>query len=75
MQSQKVSEVARFRAEYELEYVSARYAMDGLSQGVAQHAFITAKMERMCNIHVSLAGLVGEGEAVRLVSETVKRLP
>jgi len=75
MQSHRKSDVARFLAEYELEYAAAQRAMNGVAQGVAQHAFITAKMERMCNIHVSLAGLVGEGSAVRLVSEAVKRLP
>ena len=45
----------------------------GLAQGTAQHAFITAKMERIGECHEALKVLVGEHEANMLLAETLEQ--
>lgn len=72
MQSQTKSEVARLKAEFELEYASAWAALHGPTQGNAQHKIITAKMERMSAIQDSLIAVMGEGRATRLVLELME---
>ncbi|MBV9020500.1 MAG: hypothetical protein JO125_05685 [Chloroflexi bacterium] len=57
-----------------LEYEAAKRGMSGLACGIAQHAFITARMENMCNIHQELQQLVGEREATKLVAQTLERM-
>jgi len=68
------SEVARLRKQYEEEYLAAQRGMSGFAVGSSRHQFITKKMEQMERCHTQLAKLVGEREATRLVSETVKDL-
>jgi len=68
------SEVARLRKQYEEEYLAAQRGLSGFSVGTTRHQFITKKMEQMEHCHTQLAKLVGEREATRMVSETVKDL-
>ena len=68
------SEVARLMQQITLEYEAAKRGMSGLAYGTAQHAFITARMENMCNIHQELQQLVGEREATKLVAQTLERM-
>jgi hypothetical protein len=49
------SEIARLRAAIQSEYEAAWSAMYGPAQGLAKHAFITARMERMDNLYVELS--------------------
>lgn len=61
------SEVARLMQQISAANEAAYQALYGLAQGTAQHAFITARMERMGACHEQLIGLVGEHEAALLV--------
>ncbi len=61
------SEVARLMRQTSEANEAAHQALYGLAQGTAQHAFITARMERMGECHEQLIELVGEREAALLV--------
>ena len=61
------SEVARLMRQISEANAAAYQALYGLAQGTAQHAFITARMERMGEYHEQLVELVGEHEAALLV--------
>jgi hypothetical protein len=65
------SDIARLRQQIAAEYEAAVRGLHGLSQGTAQHAFITQRMERMAACHETLKGLVGEQEASKLLAETL----
>jgi hypothetical protein len=65
------SDVARLRQQIAAEYEAAVRGLHGLSQGTAQHTFITQRMERMAECHETLKGLVGEQEASKLLAETL----
>ena len=67
------SEVARIRQQIELEQQAAWLGLYGLAQGTAQHEFITAKMERIWELRDTLAPLVGEAEASRMMCESCER--
>ncbi len=71
--TENYSAVARLRQQIEQEYEAARQGLTGLAQGISQHAFITARMERMGVYHVQLADLIGEQEAARMVYEILER--
>jgi hypothetical protein len=66
--SQHTSEVARLLEQINAEYESARNCMYGLVAGVAQHQFITARMERMEVLHQELRTHVGE-QAIVLIAQ------
>jgi hypothetical protein len=53
------------------EYQSACRAVRSFAYGTSQHRFITARMERMRILQEIIADKVGEGEAARLVCETL----
>ncbi len=53
------SQVALLRAQIATEAEAACRGMYGLSEGVSKHQFITARMERMGNLHKELECLVG----------------
>jgi hypothetical protein len=57
------SEVARLMRQITLEYEAAANGLNGLASGMAQHAYITAKMQRMGACHNELITLVGKQEA------------
>ncbi len=61
------SEVARLMAQIAEEYAAAERGLYGLAQGVAEHEFITAKMERIGRLGDELKDLVGPEEGVRLL--------
>jgi hypothetical protein len=48
------SEIARLRAQIQAESESAYQGLHGLSQGSAKHEFITARMERIGELHEEL---------------------
>jgi hypothetical protein len=54
------SEVARLLLQIRTEYEAAQRGLKGLSYGMSQHEFITARMENMGRIHVQLQNLVGD---------------
>ena len=73
--SHNQSEVARLRQQIALEYEAAQRGLTGLSQGTAQHAFITACMEQMGKLHEDLIVLVGREMAVQVLAETLEAAP
>jgi hypothetical protein len=68
------SEVARLLQEIELSYQAAKNGMHGLAEGTAQHAFITAKMERIEEHRESLVKLVGAEQAMELITQALERV-
>ena len=69
-----VSEVAALREQISLEYMAATLGLQGLNAGTSRHAFITAKQERIGELHEQLQELVGE-EAMPLVTQTLADVP
>jgi hypothetical protein len=67
---QNQSEVARLRESIRLEYESAYLALHGPAI-VGKHEIITKHMENMQAAHKILQTIVGEGEAMKLVAETL----
>jgi hypothetical protein len=68
--SEHGSEVARLLAQISAEYEAARRGMDGFAYGASKHAFITARMEHMGQLHTQLQSLVGE-TAIALIADTL----
>lgn len=68
------SEVARLLAQISAEYEAAQRGLTGLAYGSAKHAFITARMENMGQLHSQLQDIVGES-AIALVAEALNKLP
>jgi len=63
------SEIARLREQVRLEYDSAINGLFGISEGIARHAFISAKYDRIGGLHGELERLVGEQQALEIVVE------
>ncbi len=61
------SEVARLLNQIEAEYLAAQRGLTGFAES-AKHAVITARMERIGQLHEDLLALGGD-EAARLVAE------
>lgn len=61
------SEIARLRQQIEVQLVSMRRGLSGLSAGSARHAFINARMERIGAYQDGLANQLGENAANMLV--------
>jgi hypothetical protein len=61
------SDVARLLSQIGAEYDAGQRGLSGLCQGMSQHRFITARMERMEELHQQLRTLVGE-RAIALVA-------
>jgi hypothetical protein len=66
------SEVARLLAKIQTEYESAELGLVGFAQGASQHRFLTAKLERIADLHIELRELVGD-EAMILVDNMLKQ--
>lgn len=66
------SEIARLRQRIADEYQAAQRGLSGLCLGTAKHEFITARMEQIGTCHEALKGLVGDGEATRILAETLE---
>jgi len=54
------SEVARLLSQITAEYEAAQRGLTGLAYGVAQHEFISARMETMSQLHSELQTIVGD---------------
>lgn len=67
------SEVAWLREQIRMEYESAERGLYGLASGTARHNFINQKMERMGQWHEALQGLVGEYEAIKILTEVFEQ--
>jgi hypothetical protein len=68
------SEIRRLVEEIDLQYQAAQYALSGKAVGIAQHAFITARMENIERAREQLIDLVGnEEEANKLVIERMNK--
>lgn len=61
------SEVAALLAHIQKTYESAVLGLSGLASGAAKHEFITARMERIGELHEELSQLVGEEQASMLL--------
>ena len=72
MESAYKSDVAWRLEQIKQQYEAAQRGLSGFAQGTARHAFITAKMKRMGQIHEELQRLVGPEQAIRLVAETLQ---
>ncbi len=67
------SDVARVKAEIELQWSAACHAMHGMSEGTLKHEIITARMERMGERHDNLREMIGEGRAAKFLVKTMDR--
>ena len=67
------SEVTRLMQQIEAEFQSASQALHGLTQGNAQHAFITKRMENIGGLHERLRELIGN-EAMPLIVDKLDQL-
>ena len=68
------SEVGNLLRQINQEYQAAQWGLSGLAYGVSQHAFITARMEKIEDARGQLVELVGgEDEATRMVVEQLAR--
>ena len=66
------SEVAQIMAQIQAEYESGMCGLTGLSSGTARHDFITARMERIGQLHSDLRDLVGEQHAAGLLVDALE---
>jgi len=66
------SEVAYLLQQIKQQHESAQRGLSGLARGTSRHVFISAKMERIGQIHEELQRLVGPEEAIQLVAETLQ---
>lgn len=64
------SEVARLLSQINEEYEAAQRGLTGLACGVSQHEFITARMERMGQLHSQLYSIVGD-TAIAMIADTL----
>lgn len=67
------SEVAQLLNQIETEYLAATRGLSGFAE-TARHAAITARMERMGQLHQNLCAIVG-GDAIRLIAERLESIP
>jgi hypothetical protein len=67
------SEIVRLLAQISAEYEAAQRGLSGLAYGIAQHEFITARMENMGRIHTQLQSLVGEA-AIAMIAEQLNNI-
>lgn len=68
------SEVAKLLSQISEEYEAAQRGLIGLAYGTSKHEFITARMERMGQLHTELQSLVGD-RAIALVTEQLNSMP
>ena len=62
------SEVACLLSQISAEYEAAQRGLMGLTYGMSQHDFITARMENMGQIHSQLRLLVGD-TAIAMIAD------
>ncbi len=66
--AQQHSEVRRLLTQITTEYEAGKRGLGDLASGISQHKFITARMERMEEIHTQLRAIVGD-QAIALIAE------
>lgn len=69
MEGNSASEVARLKAQIDLECRASWAALSALRSGTAQHHFITARLRKMDAYHGQLVKLVGEDAATAYLCE------
>lgn len=69
------SEIARILTQIQAEYESGARGLSGLASGMATHRFITARMERIGQLHSALEQIVGEDRATALLVSTLEDFP
>ncbi len=69
------SEVARLLERISAEYEAAQRGLTGFAYGTSKHAFITARMENMGQLHGELESIVGGDEAIALIADTLSKIP
>jgi len=67
------SDVQRLLSQIDIEYSSAQQGLHGLSQGSSQHAFITAKYNRIGELQEQLDNLVGHDQAMALTIDQLNK--
>jgi hypothetical protein len=70
-QAQNTSEVARLLQQIREQYESAKLGLSGLAEGTTQHQVITAKMERIGDLHEELRTHVGD-EAIAMIVQQLE---
>jgi hypothetical protein len=71
-QQTQQSEVARLLSQIEAEYLAATRGLSGFA-ATAKHAALTARMERMGQLHQDFQAIVGS-EAMRLIAERLEHI-
>ena len=61
------SEVASLLSQIAAEYEAAQRGLTGLAYGIAQHEFISARMETMGRLHSELRTIVGDSAMALIV--------
>ena len=61
------SEVASLLSRITAEYEAAQRGLSGIAYGTAQHEFISARMEKMGQLHGELQSIVGESAMALIV--------
>jgi hypothetical protein len=61
------SEVAILLSKITAEYEAAQRGLTGLAYGIAQHEFISARMETMGQLHSELQTIVGDSAMALVV--------
>jgi hypothetical protein len=69
------SEVAQLRAQIEQEHQAMVWALQGLSSGCAQHAFISRRMGHAQISYEGMVAIVGHEEAMRQVCSIFEKSP
>jgi hypothetical protein len=68
------SEVKRLLMQISNEYEAAQRGLIGFAAGSSQHAFITARLERVGQLHTELRDLVGD-DAMSMIAEQLNAIP
>ncbi len=61
------TEVTRLLSKITAEYEAAQRGLTGLAYGIAQHEFISARMETMGKLHSELQTIVGDSAMALIV--------
>ncbi len=67
------SEVANLLSRITAEYEAAQHGLSGLAYGTAQHEFISARMEKMGQLHSELQSIVGDA-AISLIVDALENV-
>lgn len=68
------SEIAQIKETIAKEYMAAKWGLTAFAQGVAKHAFISARMTQIEESRKALETYVGD-KAMSLVVETLESIP